>query len=139
MEKELTKRQADIRIKKLLADKAFEIYEYHQAKPKKVKHRDFYRKLDSDIFDILWASIYRSEMDYEYRTLQYDTPLNNRIFIELIPRFRKEEFIERILEASQEWNTCGGTRLTIRSIKSPKTKEQPNQTVELHDSETVHI
>ena len=137
MGKELTKRQADIRIKKLLADKAFEIYEYHQAKPKKVKHRDFYRELDVEIFDILWASIYRSEMDYEYRTLQYDTPLNNRIFIELIPKVSKEEFFIVLEKASPEWNLCGGTR--IRSIKSPKTEEQPTQTVELHDSETIHI
>ena len=130
----LTQRQADNKIKKLLADKAFEIYEYHQAKPKKEKHRRFYTELYDELYDILWDSMYRNNMEYEYKTLQYDTLLNNRIFIKLIPRFDKTTFLKH-LEAGADWNNFGNIQITIRSIKQKLTKIEE----QTHDSETVHI
>ena len=89
----LSKKQADNRLNKLFREKVFEIHEYSNAKKSTKKSKDFHADLLGDIIDIMWASTYDYDTEYEPKTLQYNTLLDNKIFLKLKPYLNKKEFI----------------------------------------------
>lgn len=133
----ITKKQLNYRIKKLLAEKAFDIHEYSVAKPKKTKHREFFYALENDMFDIVWESDYKYTQTYE--TLQFDTLLNNRIFLRIVPRYTPKEYFKKYKQELTHGgaNNLQNVQLRIRSIKEEETNPETNPVQ--NDSETVHI